>query len=168
MKFSVCLTWQKSDKQIAHEKDFHRTEYYQQEMDIFESCGIPNSLVLNAYVKPRLIKGDIDGNGEIDTAAPVIRKDDGKKGVAICRNGNQIDLLGMDNDIPPSLDKGYFDMMESWSIVGRKEIEDKYEDVVADKLADVIAVERIEKSKYLIYRTDSGYQSYRMYRYIEP
>ena len=160
MKFSACLTWPKSAEEMAAEADFASPTYLAEEHQRMAACGLKAPYELSAYVKPRLLEGDMDGDDSLDLLAPIIRTADGKRGLAICRAGTWLDILGMDGTVGTELQAGYFDQMESWALWPA----DRLPQQLSGKTrGDVLMVERVEKSRYFIYRDDDGYQSHRAY-----
>ena len=169
MKFSACLTWPKSQEEIAQEADFNSSTYLPEEIERMAACGLKAPYLLTAYVKPRLLEGDIDGDDAIDLFAPIIHQADGKRGIAICRAGTWLDILGLEGRIGPRLEPGYFDQIENWSVVPAAHLPKTGEEGEPPKLeGDALMLERIEKSRYFIYWDGTGYQSYLEYEYVEP
>ncbi len=168
IKFFACLTWPKTEEEIREEADFNSTIYIPEEQEIMGSCGLRPPYELNAYVLPRTLGGDIDGDGSLDIYAPVIRKTDGKRGLAICRAGTWFDILGIDSVVEPELNPNYFDSVEDWSVIYKNRPEIKSLKISPLSKGDVIVIERIEKSRYFIYWDGKGFKSHLDYVYVEP
>lgn len=168
MKFFACLTWPKTEKEIREEADFNSTVYLPEEKEIFGSCGLRPPYVLNAYVLPRTLGGDIDGDGSLDVYAPVKRTTDGKRGIAVCRAGTWFHLLGFDEKVNPDLKPEYFDQIEEWSLFFKNRPEINNLEISTQAKGDVIVIERIEKSRYFIYWDGKGFKSHLDYVFVEP
>ena len=162
LKFFACLTWPKTAAEQAAAADFNSDKYMDEETEQFVACSLAKPYKLQAFVKPRFLSGDIDGDDALDLFAPVVRDTDGKKGIAICRAGTWFDVLGMDQpvgDVAP----GYFDQIETWRL-GRTG--DAPQDGASGQRTyerDELIIERVEKSAYAIYWTDDGYKSRTIY-----
>ena len=162
LKFFACLTWPKTAAEQAVELDFHSDAYTDEETEQFVACSLAEPYRLNAYVKPRFLSGDIDGDDALDLFAPVVRETDGKKGIAICRAGTWFDVLGMEDPIG-EVAPGYFDQIETWRL---ERTNDGAQGNASDQRSyerDELIIERVEKSAYAIYWTDDGYKSRQKY-----
>ncbi len=168
LKFFACLTWPKSTEEIAEETDRNSPAHLDEEIEIFGSCGLarmPHKL--HAYVLPRTMDGDLDGDGSIDYAAPAIRTTDGKAGFVICRAGTYLHLIGFDA-VVGELAPAYFETIEGWAIKPRSAVP-AYEGSppLPDIKHDVLTIERIEKSSYTIYWDGKTFRSRLDYRFVE-
>ncbi len=161
LKFFACLTWPKPQEAIRAEAEATSTAYLPEEVEIFGSCGLGATDELKAYIVPRFLAGDLDGDGSLDHAAPVVRKRDGKRGLAICRAGTDLTLIGFDQPLD-ALPPGYFEQLEAWSIRPRHELTE-YEGSTPLPMfnRDVIVLERIEKSSYTVYWDDGKFRGRR-------
>jgi len=86
------------------------------------ACGLPATLRVSAHLKPESFSADFDGDGSLDIAAPVVRTSDGRRGIAICRAGTWLHLLGVDDAQVGDLDPGYFDTVDLWHLYPMSEI----------------------------------------------
>jgi len=161
MKFNACLTWPKDKKTRREEANYNNLEYLPTEQEIMKACGLGSAYQLKAFFKPRWLEGDIDGDDAIDSFAQVQRKRDGKNGLAICRAGTWLDILGMDKSVGAKLTTRYFEQMEAWSILPSN-------DVPKISPGQILAVERIEKSRYFVFWNGQGFDSHEDYVYVEP
>jgi len=91
LKFNVCLTWPKTKEELNAQSP----NFLDEERESMYGCGLdPNVYELSAWMLPRWLGGDMDGDDAIDEIAPIIRKSDGVKGIAICRASTWISILG--------------------------------------------------------------------------
>ena len=162
LKFFACLTWPKTAAEQAAESELNSATYTDEETEQFVACSLAEPYRLEAFVKPRFLSGDIDGDDALDLFAPVVRRTDGKKGIAICRAGTWFDVLGMEDpvgDIAP----GYFDQIETWRL---ERTDNAIQESASEQRSyerDELIIERVEKSAYAIYWTDDGYRSRAIY-----
>jgi len=168
LRFRSCLSWPKSAAEIAEEETLANPTYIAEEIETFASCGLAEPYQLRAYVLPRIQLGDLDGDGALDSVATAVRTTDDSRGLAICRSGSRLDLLGFDEPLD-ELEPEYFDRVERWVVQPRSKI-------IAYQGApplrrfdhDVITVERLEKSSYTIYWEEDRFRARRDYRMVEP
>lgn len=157
LRFGACLTWPKSQEEIAAAADAASPRYLDEEIEIFASCGLQAPYRLRAYLLPRLQAGDFDGDGALDSAAPVVRERDQKHGLAVCRSGSRLELIGFDRPID-GLEPGYFERAETWRVQPGSDPTDTPHRRYA---RDVITIERVEKSSYTIYWHDDRFRARR-------
>lgn len=95
LKFDVCLTWPKTKQESIAALNDQSPDYLDEERESMYGCGLdPAQYELFAWVMPRWIVGDLDGDDAIDDIAPIRRKSDGRKGIAICRAGTWLSVIG--------------------------------------------------------------------------
>lgn len=168
LKFHACLSWPKSAAEVEYEADSKRADYPARERERFATCGLAPAFSLSAYVLPRLLKGNIDADGEEDLLAPITRLSDGKHGVAVCRNGTVLHVLGLSGKVGDALPAAYFDQIESWRLVPEKpEKPAKIGNIEADSRRHNLIIERIEKSSYMIFWDGKKFESRLNYRHSE-
>ncbi|MCA9401129.1 MAG: hypothetical protein KC713_05845 [Candidatus Omnitrophica bacterium] len=175
LKFHVCLMWPKTKEEKAAEEDFQNPNYTDEEKEMIYGCGLSDRYQPRAFIKPRMFQGDFDGDGSFDIVVPIIRKLDGKKGLAVCRGGTWLGLLGVDGGVGEQLSKDYFDQIEAWFV---KDVEQTEESAINFKKnvnpqvlkdgVEVIILERLEKSRYVLYWDGHSWQSFEDYLYVEP
>lgn len=96
LKFQACLTW---PKQLAPSPEGQSPTYLDEEAEIMYACGLDSDkYALSAWVLPRWTGGDLDADGVNDQVAPIIRKADARRGVAICQAGTRLSLIGYEAD----------------------------------------------------------------------
>ncbi|MEO8603079.1 MAG: hypothetical protein ABI629_10940 [bacterium] len=166
LRFRACLTWPRSAAEISAASARGSTRFTPEEIEIFAACGLKSPYELNAWITPRRFGGDFDGDGSLDSVATVVRRSDGKRGLAVCRAGTYLHLLGFDAPID-DLAPGYFAQVEAWTAKPRSQVID-YQDSppLADFDRDVISVERVEKSSYTIYWDNGAFRARRDYRLV--
>jgi len=154
LKFQICLTWPKKQEQIIEQQNSKSPVYLDEERETMYGCGLDSkSYELSAWILPRWISGNMDGHDALDEIAAITRKSDGRKGIAICRAGTWISLIGYDhkaqiplrtNDGEPRTEKyfslaQYLERMEYWKM-------DQ-----SDKGKDRLILGRREKAEVAIY-----------------
>jgi len=152
LKFSVCLSWPKTVEEIHAEKVTSNPSYDDADRQLIYGCGLDyKKFALSAWLLPRLLEGDVDGDGALDQFAPIIRKRDGRRGLAICRAGTWVSLYGYGADAqkPMKTKSGeprsktyvnletYLSQTESWGIRRNKD-------------RDEIILKRIEKAEVAV------------------
>lgn len=95
LKFHVCLTWPRTPEETIAAQNAQSPGFLDEERETMYGCGLdPSKYELSAWILPRWIGGDLDGDDAIDEIAPVIKKSDGGKGIAICRAGTWLSVIG--------------------------------------------------------------------------
>ncbi len=170
LKFEACLSWPRSPEEIRHQQYLSTPEYLAEETELFGSCGLDlQRYRLQAVVTPRHLVGDLDGDGAADDLAQVVRISDGKKDLALCRAGTWLELL---NTADSSGDFAHTtSALEQWQLVpadfaASGEPGGATQWPQAD--GDVLVLERIEKSMYLVFWQDEQLQAHRVFRLVEP
>lgn len=161
LEFRACLVWPDS---IAPDRAGAGGDTT--DVERFAACGLRDPYELEAWVSPRLLDGDLDGDGVLDSVAPAVRRDDQARGLAVCLAGTELHLLGFDRPID-TLDPSYLALSETWAIQPRRTLVE-YDGAppLPDFEWDVITVERIEKSSFTIYWQDGAFRARRDYRVV--
>lgn len=152
-KFSACLIWPKTAAEQAAERDASSTEFLPEEREIFGKCGLRPPYRLEAWITPRMLGGDIDGDDAADDFALITRSTDGKKGIALCRAGTWLNLLGFGAPVA-GLPDGYLQKMEAWK-------------VKPEHGGDILILERLEKSAYALHWEEDGLNARLQYGGVE-
>lgn len=147
LKFVGCVSWTDEAEAAAlapatemateiapePEVDMLDPAYIDEEYETMYGCGLDSEKYqLSAWTLPRMIGGDFDGDGAGDDVAPIIRISDGRRGIALCRAGTWMSVLGYeaDDDIPLKTEAGepkneiyasfaqYLDITEYWEVRG--------------------------------------------------
>lgn len=134
-------------------------------------CGLdPKKYELYAWVLPRWISGDMDGDDAIDEIAPIRRKSDGGKGIAICRAGTWVSVMGYGPTAKQPLrtkdgeprDETYYsfaeylDHMEYWSM--------EYDGVGNDRLI----LGRTERAELAVFWNGRAFAHELLWVFVEP
>lgn len=146
LKFNACLSIPKTDA----DNESERLDYSEVDREIFGSCGLDLSeYQLQAAIRPRELGGDIDGDEALDQVAQIVRKSDGRKGLALCRAGTWTSEIGYSGgpaeNIIPSV--------EAWHWVsGPDDLPISLGGIeLPDADGDVLVLERIEKQAVAVY-----------------
>jgi len=171
LKFDACLSWPRTDAETSRLLDRASLDYIDAERELFGSCGLDlQAFELAARHLPRTLGGDIDGDGSLDEVAQVQRLSDGTYGIAICRAGTWLRLLGFETSPIGGVRAGYAGEVEAWQWVTPGGDVPRhiagYELPEAD--ADILVLERIEKEAVLVYWKDGRMQLGRLYHHVEP
>ncbi len=176
LKFQACLTWprlsetEETARTTEHERrarqlDAQVLDYLPVERELFARCGLDTTRYeLTARVTPRLLGLDIDGDGAHDEAVQISRLQDGEHGLALCRGGTWLDVLGFDEKFygPTRL---LLSAMESWRVAppdhGRFGFMD--EAPWPDTAGDALLVERFEKGMAAFFWRDGSLQVHKVY-----
>jgi len=170
LQFQACVLVPKTQEEQAREVDLASPVYIDEELEQVRTCGLDLTYRPEAWVMPRMLSGDFDGDGSHDFAMPVVRDTDGQHGLAICRAGAWIDVFGID-DVPSgsNLTPAYFNQVETWSVGSREDLLQYVGDMgLPAGPGDVLTIERIEKSAYSIYWEGDAFRSHLHYTMIEP
>ncbi len=171
LQYSACLMWPKTDEDMAAEADAGGLEFLPEEVEIIRGCGLDAQYALDARIAPRMVGGDFDGDDAHDQAVFVRRISDGARGVAICRAGAWLDVLGVDGPVPGSpMDDGLFGSVEAWRVAPIDAVMTGWDGEAPrpETVGDVLVLERFEKELYSIYWNGSAYRSHQHYRFVEP
>lgn len=167
LKFRACLTWPKSANEIAYESNFNNLEYIDEEKEILYTCGLGDDYELDAWIKPRILAADFDGDDAADDVAQIRRKSDGQRGIMICRAGTWSHVFGMNGEMQSDLPENGFGAIESWSISAKDQLLGDGKPPV-DAPGSVLLLERIEKSQHAIYWKNNSFVYRTVYRFVEP
>ncbi|MCA8891035.1 MAG: hypothetical protein KDA56_04300 [Hyphomonas sp.] len=171
LKFDACLTWPRSQEEAAELIDRASLYHIPEEREEFAACGLDlHAFELSARFAPRTIGGDIDGDGALDSAAQVRRISNGTHGIAICRAGTSLNLLGFETKPDGRVRAGYAGQAEAWQWISPG-------DELPGHLAgyslpasdgDILVLERIEKEAVIVFWKDDRMQTDQVYHYVEP
>jgi len=111
--FEGCLSWPAADETGGGVG----LEFLPEEIETFGRCGLDlERYTLSALFPPRVLSVDIDGDGAHDHIAAVTRGE--RRGLAICRAGTYLTLLGF-GAVGPDLgfEPGFLPALEAWRVV---------------------------------------------------
>jgi len=155
LRFEACLSWPSSWDAPAPvtipAEDYER----------FSACGLASPLALVPYLSPYMFEGDFDGDGAFDIAGTIARESDGKRGIAVCRAGAWLDILGLEGEIG-ELTPEYFDRMDYWYFTrrGPVAVSPFAEGPAPMPPGDTFTLGREGASSVLVYWDGAQFQSY--------
>ncbi|MBX3493374.1 MAG: hypothetical protein KF899_10450, partial [Parvibaculum sp.] len=162
MRFDVCLVVPKAQAEIDAAAMAADPKFAPEEEERMRACGLSPAYRLEAWLLPRWLEGDFDGDDAVDAVAPVVRSADGGRAIALCRGGTRLSLFG-DGEFA-GLPAGYFDMVEAWRAGPMSAIPLYAGELPRPPLAgDVLTLERVEKSAYSLYWHDGAVRAHRHY-----
>jgi hypothetical protein len=167
LKFSACLEWSPAEGE-ALAADALPPAYPEPVKSRFAACGLVDEGLSNHLGQGRAGLGasylelDIDADGDLDLAAPVARAGDGKRGVAVCRAGeDRLDLLGLAGSYGRHLTAAYFDQVDWWSLAGPGRVAPSPEEGDPPTLAGAgIVIGKGDSSSALVYWDGTAWSSY--------
>ena len=106
LKFTVELTWPAGASV--------RPEPSAELLEQFGACGLAAPYRVANYLHPHTFEGDLDGDGSWDQVA-LVERADGKRGLAICRAGTWLHVLGFEGRMGHLVPE-YFDRMDTWAL----------------------------------------------------
>ncbi|WP_430401385.1 hypothetical protein [Hyphomonas sp.] len=171
LKFDACLSWPRTDDEAAHLVDRASLDFVDEEKEAFGSCGLDlETYDLSARFLPRTLGGDLDSDGVLDEAAQVRRISDDQRGIAICRSGTRLEVLGFESSPRGDVRTGYAGQAEAWQWIspgGSVPLHiTGYDLPEAD--GDMLVLERIEKEAVLVYWQYGQMKMERLYHHVEP
>ncbi|MBI1394234.1 MAG: hypothetical protein GC152_16005 [Alphaproteobacteria bacterium] len=170
LKFDACIAWPRGDAERDRLLDADRLEFTAADHETFGSCGLDlEAFALDATYLPRRLGGDLDGDGAADAVAQVVRKADGKRGLALCRAGTWTSMIGFD-DMPGDVAPSYLDQVEAWTWVAPDAPPPPSVGNATLPVADgaILLLERIEKELVAVYWRDEALAARRLYHIVEP
>lgn len=163
LKFEVCLTWPKSEEQIIEETNANSPVFLDEEKESMYGCGLNGQQYeLAAWMLPRWTGGDLDDDDAIDDVAPIIRKVDGRRGIAICRAGTRVSVVGLDEAAQQPLEPGYY------SLADYLDLAEYWEMRTSDAGADMLVLGQIEKSEVGISWNVDHFSHRLLFHLVEP
>lgn len=166
LRFAACLTWPKAGALGGDAADRDATAFVPEEVERFAACGLRPPYELSAWITPRQLDGDLDGDGALDAVATVVRATDGARGLAVCRAGTHLDLLGFAplDELAPA----YLAQVEAWTVKPRRQVIEYAGNArpLPPLEHDIITIERIEKSSYTLYWNDGAFHARLDYRVV--
>ncbi|GAB5415342.1 MAG: hypothetical protein Cons2KO_29450 [Congregibacter sp.] len=167
-KLEACLTWPKFPEERAEALDQLSLEFSDAERELFFRCG----LNLDDYqldpldTRPRMLTGDVDGDGALDHVVRTVRVD-GRRGVAVCRAGTHLDILGSpEHPASTSNTAHVLRAFSQWSLGrGLSPVFGKLPPPVDH---DVLILERPEKGMAWVYWQDGQLRWVDVFQFVEP
>jgi hypothetical protein len=168
LEFEACVSWPKTEAEIRAEADAQSPDYLPQEEEIFAACGLDlATYALDAQILPRTLGGDVDGDGSLDEVAQIRRRQDGARGLALCRAGTWLDMAGIAGELA-GLPPGYIAQTEAWHWIGEGDTLPPSLGGVTLPDADggVLILERVEKQAVAIYWKDAGLRAEELFHLV--
>ena len=154
MEFNACITWPESEEELDV------VSYTDETVERFAACGLPLSHQLSAFLRPRTLSGDFDGDGIEDIAGPIVNMQTGKRAIAVCRANSQLDLLG-EKEPMGEVVPAYFDNIDHWSKFSRGPVPKGASEATVPVLTgDALLIGKQDASSALIYRDGASWSSY--------
>jgi hypothetical protein len=154
LKFVACLSWPAAPASAT------AAAFTDEDVERLAGCGLSAPYVLDAFLTPPTQSGDFDGDGAHDLAATIRREADGKRGIAICRAGTWLDVIGLDETLG-ELTPVYFDRMDYWRVDPRTAVPVSAVGGVPPVLrGDGLTIGMDGKSSVLLYWDGSRFGSY--------
>lgn len=171
LQFDACLSWPRTQDETSRLLDEASLDYTAEDAETFGSCGLSlDQYALDANYGPRLLGGDLDGDGAIDEVAQIRRKSDDQRGLALCRAGTWLDLVGFDGKFAGEMRSGYVGQVEAWQwhTLGSTPPRHLVGYDIPQAEGDVLVLERIEKEAFLVFWRDGTLNAKRVYGHVEP
>ncbi len=163
LQFNACLTWPRTTEEALAERDRLSPIFLEEERETMFGCGLDaNKYELSAWVMPRIQSGDFDGDDAIDTAVPIIRKSDGRKGVALCRAGTWVSVVGYGNAAKQPLKPDYYSLAQYLNKVEFWEIR------TGENGQDMLVIGQTEKSETTVEWTGKSFTTRLLAHFVEP
>lgn len=157
LHFTACLTWPSSydppEIPIVH------IGFEPEDIERIRACGLPPELDPLDYLQPPTLDGDFDGDGALDFATPIARASDGKRGLAICRAGTWLDVIGLEGDLG-QLQPPYFDRMDWWAVETGPIQQGVSEGPPPPALGDTLTIGINDSSSVKLYWDGTRFQAY--------
>jgi len=110
LNFTACLIWPRAYDPPPPEP----IGFEDADIERIYACGLNASLRPDPWLQPPLFEIDVDLDGAWDFAMPIERIADGKRGIAICRAGTWLDVIGLEGDMG-ELTPAYFENVDWWA-----------------------------------------------------
>lgn len=171
LKFDACLSWPRDGAERDHLTELASLAFTPEDHENFGRCGLDLQMIeMNATHLPRMLGGDLDGDDVIDEVAQIRRASDGKRGLALCRAGTWLHLIGLDGKTLGDLNPHYIDQVEAWQWIRPTGDQPRhlagYD--LPDADGDILVLERIEKEAILVYWRNDALRATRVYHLVEP
>lgn len=170
LEFDACLTWPRSEAERDRLLDLASLHFTPEDREIFEACGLDlAAYALDARYLPRTREGDIDGDGAGDEVAQIRQVADDKRGLALCRAGTWLHLIGFDQALG-DMQPGYLDQVEEWQWITPDGTPPRYLTGMELPQGDggLLVLERVEKEVVILFWRDGALRAERLYHLVEP
>jgi hypothetical protein len=153
VKFSVCLSWPEGAGEVT-------PVVSDETIEIFGACGLHPPLRVTPILPIFEFEGDFDGDGAWDRAALISRDGDGKRGIAICRAGTWLDIVGISGDIG-EFQPAYMESVDWWTLLPKGQVgANASGEAPPQLLGDAIVLGKEGSSSVLLYWDGKGIASY--------
>jgi hypothetical protein len=125
-----------------------------------EASEFTKEYVLSSRLDPARLAGDFDGDGALDVAALVARRDSGAQGIAFLHAGSsRAVVVGAGHAIGNGGDD--FSWLDAWSLHPRGPVARGAGEAAAPRLrGDAVLVEKLESASALLYWDGAAYRWY--------
>jgi len=169
LRFDACLYFLRSAAEQQTVADLASPVFLPEEVEQLRDCGLTAEYELEAWMLPRTLSGDFDGDGALDIAAPVRRIADRSRAMAICRAGSWIDVLEPVDGAGPDEFGAYLQQAEAWQVTALDAgPEAERPGIVPGVHGDVLSIERIEKQAWTVFWDGTQFRAFERYHYVEP
>jgi hypothetical protein len=171
LKFRVCLSWPKTAEESLGASDLEDPTYREEELEVIFGCGLDASLYEpSAWILPRMLSGDLDGDDSHDHATPIVRKSDGKRGISICRARTWNTVIGYapGSDIPLKTEGGEPQSETYFSLAGYLNRTETWEMQNAENTRDRIILRRVEKAELALQWDGKKFTHELLWVHVEP
>jgi hypothetical protein len=153
LKFVVCMGWPEGADETTIEVSAETIER-------FGACGLDTPFAVSPFLSNFEFEADFDGDGAFDHAALIEREGDGKRGIAICRAGTWLDVIGISGDIG-EFQPAYMESVDWWVAVPEGPVgANASGEVPPVLLGDAIILGKEDSSSVLIYWDGEAFASY--------
>tara|TARA_R110000868_G_scaffold102358_1_gene281871 strand:+ start:10340 stop:11317 length:978 start_codon:yes stop_codon:yes gene_type:complete len=169
LRFDACLYFPRSDEAQHAAADLASPDYLPEEIEQMRDCGLGAGHELDAWMLPRTLSGDFDGDGSIDLAALVRRTSDGLRDIAVCRAGTWMTYLGPGGAASTNSLAEYIQQAEAWQIERLEALHPaELSSAPVAAHGDLLSIERIEKQAYAVYWDGTQFRWFERYHHVEP
>ncbi|MBX3496729.1 MAG: hypothetical protein KF769_10840 [Parvibaculum sp.] len=165
MRFDVCLVVPKSQAEIDAAASAADPNFAPEEEERMRACGLPPAYRLEAWLLPRWLEGDFDGDDAIDFMAPVSDAGGEARALAICRAGTWLSILDEYRATDTlGMPASYLRQVEGWRIEPFSRIPLYVDEEMRPEAdGDVLVLERFEKSAYAVFWQNGILKAHRLY-----
>ncbi len=127
---------------------------------ILEEKGFASTYTLSNRINPYFLHGDFNGDGKLDVAVMIVKKDSGHHGIAIVHAGlSTVSVVGAGQSIGSGGND--FSWLDAWSLSARQPVQPGASGKKPPVLkGDALLVQKLEAASALIYWDGMAYRWY--------